>query len=107
MGLFFVIFLTSFLQATGKPANPGIFNLFPILFVFYGLTIILMVGLPIFYIMHIMKNNFDTPELRIIWVILVLMGGIVAMPIYFYLYIWRGAEKQKSQAKSAKSEAPW
>jgi hypothetical protein len=55
------------------------------LFVTTGMFIVL---LPI-YIVHVETNKNLTLLKQMTWVALLLFGSILAMPIYWYLHIWR------------------
>lgn len=53
-------------------------------------TMVILIGLGVFYTIHIIKNSLLAPEKRALWVFLILMGNAVTMPIYWYFYIWSG-----------------
>ena len=55
------------------------------------LTILLMLGLMPFYIVLVVKNARLDETMRIVWVVLICMLGMFAMPVYWYLNIWRDA----------------
>lgn len=65
-------------------------------------TMLLMLGLMIFYVV----NAYNSPKLpadkRSIWVIILFFGNIIAMPIYWYQYIWKEIpEHEEEKSKSA------
>jgi hypothetical protein len=53
------------------------------------LTGLLNLGLEIFYIVHAIKSIDPKSNMRVIWIIVLLMFGFIAFPIYWYLYIWK------------------
>lgn len=59
------------------------------LFAAHMLTILLMIGLMPLYVILAVKSDRLDQTTRIIWVILLCMMGMFAMPVYWYLYIWR------------------
>jgi hypothetical protein len=62
-----------------------------ILFSAHIVTIFLIMGLiPLYIILAVKSDRFDQST-RIIWVLLMCMLGMFAMPVYWYLYIWRAA----------------
>jgi hypothetical protein len=67
--------------------------LFPIgfagLFAAHLITILLIMGLMPLYIILVVKSDRLDQTMRIVWVVLICMLGMFAMPIYWYLYIWR------------------
>ncbi len=60
------------------------------------LTSLLTVILLVIYIRDVLKND-KVPETRkTLWTLLLLFGNVIAMPIYYYLYIWKKAENKSS-----------
>lgn len=53
------------------------------------LTILLMLGLMPLYVILAVKSSRLDETMRIIWVVLICMLGFFAMPVYWYLHIWR------------------
>lgn len=62
---------------------------FVALFGAHILTIFLIMGLMPLYIILAVKSSRLDETMRIIWVVLICMLGFFAMPVYWYLYIWR------------------
>jgi len=60
-----------------------------LLFGAHFLTIILMMGLMPLYVILAVKDERHDQTMRIIWVVLMCMVGMFAMPIYWFLYVWR------------------
>ena len=56
--------------------------------------ILLIVGLLVFYIRDIYHNAALTPDQRMFWVIVLLFGNIISMPIYWYSHILRSHDKR-------------
>jgi len=81
--VFFVIyaFVISELTSSNVP--------FIILIVLHVLTILLIWAMIIFNIIHVLRTIKPPNELRIVWVILLLLGNMIANPVYWYLHIWR------------------
>lgn len=52
-------------------------------------TIFLIMGLMPLYIVLAVKSDRHDQTMRIIWVVLLCMMGMLAMPVYWYLYVWR------------------
>jgi hypothetical protein len=59
------------------------------LFAVHMLTILLIMALMPLYIVLAVKSDRLDQTTRIIWVVLLCMMGMLAMPAYWYLYIWR------------------
>ncbi len=66
-------------------------------------TILLSFALIAIYLVHLFRSGDANQNTRLIWVVLFLTGfGFLAMPIYWYLYIWRGtSQEQGGQVLSA------
>jgi hypothetical protein len=91
-------------EETSQPASPR----FPIgiiaLFGAHILTIFLIMGLlPLYIILAVKRDRLDQ-TMKIIWVVLICMVGMFAMPVYWYLYIWR--EPPVSQPSAAAGQSP-
>ena len=89
----FGIFLSASLPATeaGKVSPPTMlpFGLFFGIFPVHCLTILLNFALIPFYLIHVIKNTAASETVRIILGVGIFFMGFVAMPVYYYLYIWR------------------
>ena len=51
------------------------------------LTVLLICGLIVFYMMHIVKTNRISRRQKVIHAVFILLAHILAMPIYWYLFI--------------------
>ncbi len=63
------------------------------------LIILLALGLFIFYIAHIIQNSFLDTEKRILWIVVVFLVYGFAIPIYWYIHIWK-----ENSAKATKAD---
>lgn len=78
-------------DAGSTPSQPGsqlitigFFSLFAV----HILTIFASMGLMAFYIVRVFKTPLDE-AMKIMWTVLICMFGIFAMPVFWFLYIWR------------------
>ncbi len=53
------------------------------------ITVICLIALEVFYIRDAYRNPGVAGGRRGLWAVVLLMGNVVAMPIYWYLYIWK------------------
>jgi hypothetical protein len=67
-------------------------------------SLFLEVGLLIFYLVHTIKNTKASDSMRIVLGLGHLFLPFVAMPIYYYLYIWRDNPPEWASAKARKFE---
>lgn len=98
LGLYFYTFFGFVFQIAeiengnfGEPSDvfPGqFFNLF----IYMGLMMLVSIGLLIFYLIHISKNEkFKLPEnnhSKLIWILIIIFAGFIGMIVYFILEIW-------------------
>lgn len=77
---------------------------FTILVPLHLLTMVWLMGLTAFYIVNLMKNERLDRDKKILWAVLLFMGNMVTMPVYWYLCIWR--EDQNVLSNSKGQEAP-
>jgi hypothetical protein len=77
-------------ESTSEPEVPLAFPAgIMLLFGAHFLTIILVMGLMPLYVILAVKDERHDQTIRIIWVVLMCMVGMFAMPIYWFLYVWR------------------
>ena len=53
-----------------------------------------MFALTASYIVYIFKTEHVPVEKRALWAVVLFLGNLVAMPIFWYLYVWRPLQKQ-------------
>jgi ABC-type spermidine/putrescine transport system permease subunit II len=93
--LFFAAWLATFLGtwtgvgfAGAEDGFPLFFIPFAALFPCHFLTILLQLGLMAFYLVHVIKNQAASETLRIVLGVGTFVMPYVAMPVYYYAYIW-------------------
>ena len=69
------------------PANPPPFLL--TIFALHFLTMFWTLALFIVYILHIVRTDRLPADQKALWAVILFLAGMVAMPIYWYLFIWR------------------
>lgn len=93
MILFFIIFASLFFSSlTGNPplGGPGV----EFAFVFAGQFIMMLwiMALLVLYIVHLFKNQNIPNDKKALWAIVIFLGNVLAMPVYWFIYIWRSPE---------------
>src|SRR5687768_14662280 len=83
----FSIFARGFAHAPpgGPPFDPRFFGA---IMVGHLATMFVIMGLMVFYIVHVFRNRALTESARVLWTIVIFMGHFIAMPIYWYLQVW-------------------
>jgi hypothetical protein len=88
MFIFFGFILCSILFMRGEPS--GAFPVsFAVIFVLHLFTMLLTMGLTIFFIVDVFRNARVDKDKKVLWAIVIFLGNMIAMPIYWYLYIWK------------------
>ncbi len=88
--------------------SPFPFDSFGLIFPMHCLTAIVQLGLMGFYLAHIIKNTGAAETVRILLGIGIFLMPYIAMPLYFYLYIWRAEPPEWAWAtkKAATTNEP-
>ena len=87
--LFIVVIAAEFfMPGSGGPGPPPLIAL---IFPLHLLTMLVSLALMVFYIVNVFKNNRVENDKKALWAIVLFMGGMIAMPIYWYMYIWKEA----------------
>ncbi|MDE2018769.1 MAG: hypothetical protein KGJ13_00270 [Patescibacteria group bacterium] len=95
--LFFISFLFAWhnTTATNPPSFP-IFGSFAVLFTFHIVTMLEIIVLLVIYIRNVFKNKDVPQDKRTLWAVILFFGSIIAMPIYWYFYIWQNPSVSSS-----------
>jgi hypothetical protein len=64
-------------------------ELFDYLFVAHILTMLIIMALLAFYVVHLFKNDSMPSDQRILWMLVLFFGNLFAFPVYWYLHVWR------------------
>lgn len=94
--LFFGFMVSQIFLFSQKGSRPpaAIEGWFYVLFALHFVTLLWIVALLIIYIVNVFKNDRVPQDKKALWAAVLFLGNMIAMPIYWYLYIWR--EPQQS-----------
>jgi hypothetical protein len=84
----FIFFSIFFISSSGDPGSGPPFFFF-LIFPLHLLTMVLIMALTVFYIVNVFRNERVDKDKKALWAIVLFMGNMIAMPIYWYLYIWK------------------
>jgi hypothetical protein len=88
--LFFLFAFSSifFMSGSGE-SDSGVPFFFIFFFAVHIFTILWIMGLTVFYMINVFRNDRVDKDKKVLWAVVLFMGSIIAMPIYWYLYIWK------------------
>ena len=90
MVLFFcMIFAMIMLDFQGSGHKSGPPTIFWIIFPLHFLTIVEIFVLLVIYIRDVFRNDRVPKDKKSLWAVVLFCGNMIAMPVYWYLYIWR------------------
>jgi len=89
--LFFMVVMHSIILAepAGTSADSLFFRAFLVIIPLHFLTILVVIGLTIFYLAYIINTDLIPKNQKLTWVIALFFLNILAIPSFWYLYLWR------------------
>jgi hypothetical protein len=81
----FIIYMFMGMWRGGNIDEKMFWSIFPV----HILAMLITMGLLTYYIVNLYGSNRINKDTKIIWAIVLFMGNMIAMPVYWYLYIWR------------------
>lgn len=92
MFIFILFFFSAFILGPGGgDTGAGMPPLMALIFGLHLLTMLFIMALTVFYIVNVFRNDRVDKDKKALWAIVIFMGSAIAMPIYWYLYIWKEA----------------
>jgi glucan phosphoethanolaminetransferase (alkaline phosphatase superfamily) len=94
MFIFIAFFFSAFFWGPGSAetgTGTGMPPAMALFFLVHLLTMLFVLALTVFYIVNIFRNDRVEKDKKARWAIVIFMGSAIAMPIYWYLYIWKEA----------------
>jgi len=85
----FIALIMLMMASTMHTPQPQPPKLFFVLFALHFFTIIYMLGLIGFYIYYIFKTDSLAKDKKALWAVVIFLGNIFAMPVFWFLYIWK------------------
>lgn len=87
MGAIFSQFIM--MDFVGKAPAEQIPTIIKIIFPLHFLTMIWIFVLTAIYIRRIFKTDAVPQDKKALWAVVIFCGNMIAMPVYYYLYIWK------------------
>lgn len=66
---------------------PG--SAFAVIFALHMVTMLLIAALTVFYIVNVFRNDRVDKDKKALWAIVLFLGNVIAMPVYWYIYFWK------------------
>lgn len=109
----YIVYFFSFIFGTimeaemnGSEPDPQQFlGGFIIVFIIFMVSILLAIGIKIFDIIHLVKNNRnDTGNKVLIWILLFVFVGTIAEIIYFFMEIMPDKKQEKTELQNTQGQ---
>jgi tellurite resistance protein TehA-like permease len=89
-----MIKMISEISNAGSAPDALAFSGFASMFIMIGITVLLSIGLLIYYIVHAVNNKSLTSEERLMWILLFVFISTIAFMIYWVLRIWQDKDER-------------
>ena len=89
MILFFITIISTILFTRGVGPETGPPPLIALILPLHILTMLVIMALTVFYMVNVFRNERVGKDLKVLWAVVLFLGNVIAMPIYWYLYIWK------------------
>ena len=103
MFFFFVNIFGTIVTSSVSGSDFGMIIPFEILFILHGLTILLMFCLLAFYITFLFRTDKINNDKKTLWALVLFMGNILSMPVFWYLYLWRNTQIEEKRISTSKN----
>ena len=90
---YFVFFFSHFLSRFPTLPNAAqppeqFFQEFNMIFRIHMIVMALVLALMAFYIVHLFRSDRVPGDKKALWAVVLFLGNLLAMPVYWYLYMW-------------------
>jgi len=87
--LYFLAFFGTFWSDRAADGSLPIFGSLEVMQRFHLAAMLVGFVVAIFFVVHAFKRAGFSSEQRLLWVVLLILGGLFSAPVYWYLFIWR------------------
>jgi hypothetical protein len=98
--LLFIAFI-GVVIATDNGDGAGVGPAFGVVVAFHLATMLLMLALTVIYVLHALRSGTVPQDQRLLWVVILFVGNVIAMPIYWWLYVWKEGDRAVSDQQHA------
>lgn len=89
MGSMFIMMITMF---TNPPTSNEPPMIMLVLFPLHFLTIFEIFALLAIYLYYLFKTDVVPQDKKALWAVVLFLGNMISMPIFWYLYVWKKLE---------------
>jgi glucan phosphoethanolaminetransferase (alkaline phosphatase superfamily) len=73
----------------GSSVSPEMMAFGTILLLVHLATIVVVIALMVLYIREIVTRDWASRSGKALWIVLLVVGSVLTLPVYWYLYVWR------------------
>ena len=78
----------------GDPSLAVMFGSMGLFFLLMGVMMIAYIGTLIYYVIHASNNPKLVDNNKLMWILIIIFGGIISNCIYWYLHIWKEPKEE-------------
>ena len=87
MGFFFLTIVTTFMSTNSPGNDPPI--MLKLIFPLHFFTMFEIFVLLVIYMVFLFKTDVVPKDKKALWAVVLFMGNMISMPIFWYIYIWK------------------
>ena len=87
----FIALANSFVNARIATMSEAVFSRFFMIHLAVSLFTMALMG---FYIVYLFRTTVVPADKKTLWAVVLFMASMVAMPVFWYLYLWKPAKAQ-------------
>ncbi|HUT29669.1 MAG TPA: hypothetical protein VMX13_07750 [Sedimentisphaerales bacterium] len=91
MCMMFGVVMSSFRGGRSWGAAPAFWIIFPL----HLLTMVEIPVLLVIYIVYLFRTSRVAQDKKALWAVVLFLGNVIAMPVFWYLYIWKEGEETR------------
>ena len=98
MGSIFIMMATTFMNNNPSTEPPIIMM---VIFPLHFFTIFEIFVLIAIYMFYLFKTDVVPQDKKALWAVVLFLGNMISMPIFWYLYIWKKLEEKDTPEQPA------
>jgi hypothetical protein len=84
------VMIVSDVSGGGQSSQPPVAMM--IILPLHFLTMLVMLALLAVYVADVFKTDRIAQDKKALWVVVLFLGNVIAMPVYWYTYIWKASK---------------